>query len=121
MNVEGFERISDWAGFHHEKLNGKGYPFHFVADMLDTGSRIMAVADLFSAITEQRPYHVGLPREQALTVLDENARSGGIDGDLVALLSEHYEEINNLREERSRAEGVHYYKSLGGKPRTQGV
>ena len=55
MNLEGFEKIANWAAFHHEKLNGKGYPFHLDASSLDTGARIMAVADIFSAITEVRP------------------------------------------------------------------
>ena len=112
MNVEGFEKITQWAGFHHEKLNGKGYPFHIGADMLDTGSRIMAVADIFSAITEVRPYRAGMTREQALGVLNDNVRAGGIDGDLVALLGEHYEEIDRLREEVSRTEGARYYESI---------
>ena len=113
MNVEGFEKISMWAGFHHEKLNGKGYPFHIGGDQLDTGSRIMAVADIFSAITEIRPYRAEMSREQAMNVLNENVRSGGIDGDLVALLNEHYEEINRLREEAAQTEGNRYYESIG--------
>lgn len=112
MNIEGFERISAWAGFHHEKLNGKGYPFHLGASDLDTGSRIMAVADIFSAITERRPYRPGMDRKAAMEVLAENVRSGGIDGELVALLSEHYEEINFAREEASKREDARYYESI---------
>jgi len=112
MNVEGFEKISQWAGFHHEKLNGKGYPFHMNADMLDTGARIMAVADIFSAITEVRPYRAGMDRVHAFEVLRENVRDGGIDGDLVALLDEHYEEIDRAREEAARSEGSRYYASI---------
>ncbi|MBQ9468485.1 MAG: HD domain-containing protein [Clostridia bacterium] len=116
MNVEGFEKISEWAGFHHEKLNGKGYPFHLSAADLDTGSRIMAVADIFSAITEVRPYRKGMSREEAFGVLNENVRSGGIDGELVALLGEHYEEIDRLREEAARSEGERYYISINRMP-----
>lgn len=112
MNVEGFETISNWAGFHHEKLNGKGYPFHFGAADLDTGARIMAVADIFSAITEVRPYRAGMDREAAMKVLAENVRDGGIDGDLVALLSDHYAEINTARETASQIEGKRYYDSI---------
>ena len=69
--VTGFEWISDWASFHHEKLNGAGYPFHLAADRLDVGARIMAVADIFSAITEVRPYRDGMDRTAAMAVLDE--------------------------------------------------
>ena len=35
LDVKGFDKIANWAGYHHEKLNGRGYPFHFGADMLD--------------------------------------------------------------------------------------
>ena len=89
MDVEGFGKIADWAGFHHEKLNGRGYPFHFDAPMLDQGARIMAVADIFSAITEERPYRKGMDKENALKVLHENVESGGISGELVELLEAH--------------------------------
>ena len=109
---DGFDRIAHWAGFHHEQLNGQGYPFRHDADELDLGSRIMAVADIFSAITEVRPYRKGMNREQALNVLNENAKNGGIDGDLVALLHEHYDEIDYLRVTAARAEGARYYDSL---------
>ena len=112
LNIEGFEKISAWASFHHEKLNGKGYPFHLGAADLDTGSRIMAVADIFSAITEVRPYRAGMGREEAFAVLRDNVKSGGIDGDLAALLDEHYEEIDRLREEAARREGIRYYQSM---------
>lgn len=96
------------------KLNGKGYPFHFGAADLDTGARIMAVADVFSAITEVRPYRAGMDRKAAMNVLAENVRDGGIDGDLVALLSDHYEEINTARETASQIEGKRYFDSIRG-------
>ena len=54
--------------------------------MLDTGARIMAIADIFSAITEDRPYRDGMKREAAMTVLREQVEKGGLDGDLVELL-----------------------------------
>ena len=112
MGVDGFEKIADWAGFHHEKLNGKGYPFHFDAPMLDMGSRIMAVADIFSAITEERPYRKGMDKAAALKVLHENVESGGISGEIVELLEAHYEEVDVARDARSREAGKRYFASL---------
>lgn len=112
MDVEGFGKIADWAGFHHEKLNGRGYPFHFDASMLDLGSRIMAVADIFSAITEERPYRKGMDKETALKVLHENVESGGISGEIVELLEAHYEEVDAARDARSREAGKRYFASL---------
>ena len=112
MDVEGFGKIADWAGFHHEKLNGRVYPFHFDAPMLDQGARIMAVADIFSAITEERPYRKGMDKENALKVLHENVESGGISGELVELLEAHYEEVDAARDARSREAGKRYFASL---------
>lgn len=108
-DVEGFEEISNRAGYHHEKLNGNGYPFHFDARWLDAGSRIMAVADIFSAITEERPYRKPMEKEQALKVLKENVDKGDIDGAIVALLEKNYERVNDARIRKSREEGRRYF------------
>lgn len=112
MDIDGFEDIANWAGFHHEKLNGRGYPFHFDRDGLDLGSRIMAVADIFSAITEDRPYRKGMPREQVIQVLRENVEREAIDGALVELLIAHYDEVDAAREKQSHEAGSRYYDSM---------
>lgn len=112
MNVAGFDKIANWAGFHHEKLNGKGYPFHYTAGQLDTGARIMAIADIFSAVTEHRPYRAGMSREETLKVMEENVKVGATCGDLTALLAEHYEEIDRVRDEASREAGKRYFDSI---------
>ena len=113
QDVEGFEKIAKWAAYHHEKLNGKGYPFHLRAEELDEGCRIMAVADIFSAITEVRPYRKGMNKEQAQKVLLENAERGEIYKKTVDLLMSHYDEVDAVREKKSREIGKRYYASLG--------
>ena len=60
------ETINIWGSLHHEKLDGSGYPFHLKADELPLGSRIMAVADIFAALTEDRPYRQGMQPQKAL-------------------------------------------------------
>jgi HD-GYP domain-containing protein (c-di-GMP phosphodiesterase class II) len=90
-DAKGYDQIINWAADHHEKLNGTGYPFHKSGDELVIHQRIMAVADIFSAITEDRPYCPGMNKEQALAVLHDNVASGGIDGEIVDLLEKHYE------------------------------
>ena len=50
--VRGLELINTWGSLHHEQLNGNGYPFHLQAEELTLGSRIMAIADIFTALTE---------------------------------------------------------------------
>ena len=47
--VNDFEDIRAWAAFHHEKLNGKGYPFGKTADELNEPERIMACIDIYQA------------------------------------------------------------------------
>ena len=113
LEIDGFQDIWHWANQHHEKLNGKGYPFHRKADDLDTGDRIMAVADIFSAITEERPYRAGMTREQAADVLNGDVKAGGICGDIVALLLDNYEQVDAARDAASRIAGKRYFDSLG--------
>lgn len=112
MDIPGFERIADWAGYHHEKLNGRGYPFHFGGDRLDLGCRIMAVADIFSAITEERPYRAGMPREQAQKVLLENVASGATCEGITTLLLDHYDQVDAARDQAARQAGKRYFDSM---------
>lgn len=81
--VEGFERIARWIGTHHETLDGKGYPFQISENEIELGSRIVAIADVFSALVEDRPYRSGMTGEEALAVLRELASCNKIDPKLV--------------------------------------
>ena len=105
-------RICDWAALHHEKLNGTGYPFRLEARQLSLGSRIMAVADIFSAITEDRPYRKGMPREQVIAVLRANVEREAIDGEIVEILIAHFDEVDAARAKNSREAGRRYYDSM---------
>ncbi|MBE3519517.1 MAG: HD domain-containing protein [Firmicutes bacterium] len=83
--VPGFDRIRDWASFHHERLDGRGYPFGLDSSSLSTEARIVAVCDVFSALSDDRPYRPGLPREQVQSILTAMAESGALDGEIVSL------------------------------------
>jgi len=109
MDIEGFDEIADWAGFHHEKLNGKGYPFHLDGGFLSLGSQIMTVADIFSAITEERPYRKPMSRETAMKVMWENVERGEISRDVVQLLDANYDIVNDARKKRSQEAGARYF------------
>lgn len=63
------QHVIEWAAFHHERLDGKGYPFGITADKLDTGSRLMTIADIFVALTEERPYRKALTPEKAMEII----------------------------------------------------
>ncbi len=58
--VPAFSEIAVLAGQHHEKLDGSGYPFHLLGDQLSIESRILTVADVFSAMMESRSYRQDL-------------------------------------------------------------
>ena len=114
LDIDGFRDIRHWAYNHHEKLTGRGYPFHFDSASLDLGDRIMAVADIFSAITEERPYRAGMTREQAANVLRGDANGGNICSDVVELLLDNYERVDSARDRYSRIAGKRYFDSLEG-------
>jgi HD-GYP domain-containing protein (c-di-GMP phosphodiesterase class II) len=95
--IGGFEDIAKWASFHHERLDGKGYPFHLSGSELSLGSRIMCVSDVFTAVTENRPYRRGTERKETLPILLSLVKSGSLDGNIVRILEDHYEEIDTIR------------------------
>ena len=68
-----FREMSVIAGEHHEKLDGSGYPDRLIARDLSRESRIIAVADVFGALTEDRPYRAGLSLEDTLSIMTEFA------------------------------------------------
>ena len=81
-----YPHLKEWAAFHHEKLDGSGYPFRIPGEKLSLGARIMAVADIFQALSEDRPYRPGLSLTETRQILDKSVASGKIDADLTRLL-----------------------------------
>lgn len=82
--------VPEWAGSHHELLNGSGYPQQLSGAQIPTEVRILTILDIFDALTaDDRPYKPGMPVERALSVLDEMAnREGKLDAGLVRLFAE---------------------------------
>ncbi len=68
-----YRELADIAGAHHEKLDGTGYPDRLQASDLPLEARILAVADIYGALTEDRPYRPGFSREQALAIMEGDA------------------------------------------------
>jgi putative nucleotidyltransferase with HDIG domain len=67
--IEPFREIAIVAGEHHEKLDGTGYPHRLTAADLSIESRIVAVADVYSALSEDRPYRAGLQDRQIVPIM----------------------------------------------------
>lgn len=86
--VPGFENVSLWASEHHERLNANGYPIKKRGQDISVGGRILAIADVFDALTSRRPYraHVYEPMD-ALPILGQG-RYRLFDSHLVGELRE---------------------------------
>lgn len=82
-----YQNVALYAASHHEKLNGKGYPQGLDAKKLPLQSRILAIADIFEALTAaDRPYKKGNKLSEALRVLAELAENKDIDAGLLDVL-----------------------------------
>ncbi|MFL0196657.1 HD-GYP domain-containing protein [Clostridium sp. WILCCON 0269] len=86
--------ISEWASNHHEKLNGQGYPRGLNANDLSEESRIMAVCDIYQALTENRPYRKSLNTESVFKMMDEMVSGGFICGMALKHLKETIFSLN---------------------------
>lgn len=82
-DIEGLERICQWASNHHEKLDGGGYPFGKTADELDFNSRLMGCIDVYQAISEERPYHPERTHEETMALLYSMTENGKLDPQIV--------------------------------------
>ena len=77
--VKGFEDIVDIAANHHERLDGAGYPFRIPGDRLTDLEKIMAVCDVYQALTEKRPYRDQLSSEKVWGIIDGMAEDMHLD------------------------------------------
>ncbi|TAL61486.1 MAG: HD domain-containing protein, partial [Legionella sp.] len=80
---KGLKNVPLLAGCHHEKINGTGYPRGLTKDQMPMQARMIAIADVFEALTaEDRPYKKSMPLSQTLTILGKMKVDGHIDPDL---------------------------------------
>lgn len=86
-------RLLEIISQHHERLDGSGYPGGLKDQDILLQSRIIAIVDIYDAITMARHYKPALPREKALGILWQEARAGRIDARLVELLDAHIERV----------------------------
>lgn len=82
-SIRGMEELQPWAALHHEKLDGTGYPFGLPGSKLGHIERMMAVADIYQALTEFRPYRKPSSHDDAIALLRKMAGAGKVDAALV--------------------------------------
>ena len=77
------KNVPEFAGGHHERIDGKGYPRGLTRDQMSVPARVMAIADIFEALTARdRPYKKGKRLSESLHILGKFALNGHIDPDL---------------------------------------
>ena len=96
-SIPGFTCVRDWGGRHHERLDGTGYPHGICGTNLSLPMRIIAVADVFTALTEDRPYRAGMPLAEAMGIIESMAELCYLDANVVALLAEYVVVVNRAR------------------------
>jgi len=92
------------AAFHHERVDGTGYPYHLRDGEIPVGGKIMAVADVFDALTSDRPYRKPTTQEEAFAILE-----GGVgkhfDGEVVAAFKRYFSKRQAKEQEEAKAKG----------------
>ena len=75
--------VPEYAGGHHERMDGKGYPKGLTRDQMSVQARVMGIADIFEALTaKDRPYKPGMKLSQAMGIMQRFKQNGHIDPDL---------------------------------------
>lgn len=80
--------IPYWAGSHHENLLGTGYPFHRPGKALDLEARVISVADIFQALSQERPYRGQWSKDRVYSHLQSLVAQEKVDAHVVALLGD---------------------------------
>jgi len=106
--VEGYEIVKKLRSlketlplirWHHERMDGQGYPDGLTGDQIPLLVRILAVADVYDSLSSMRPYRGAIPAEACMGILKSNAASGGLDAALV----DHFEAALEANRHGSRS------------------
>lgn len=94
--------VAKLIGAHHENYDGSGYPRHLKGADIPIGARIIAVADIFDAMTSDRPYRKGLPAERVVLEMKKVAGTQ-LDPEIVRIFIEHNLHDMNIDAQRIQA------------------
>jgi putative nucleotidyltransferase with HDIG domain len=96
--IEAYREILPMIRQHHEWFNGKGYPDGIAGEAITIGARILAAADIYDALSSERPYRPALDPDQALQIVQENA-GGHLDPVVVDALVKVLEKDTAFKEQ----------------------
>ena len=103
--IKSFDTVSNWIKYHHERVDGTGY-YHLRNDQIPLASRLLAVADTYSAMTMERSYRATMTHEEAISELKQAAGTQ-LDADIVNIFchipyKKIEESMNDVRRAMSR-------------------
>ncbi len=101
--IEDYAEVVHVAMQHHEWFDGNGYPDHLAGEEITLGGRILAVTDVFDALTSERPYRTGMPLDRAIQIIKE-----GIGTQFDPRVVEAFLEVVGDEQQHSRAEPQSY-------------
>ena len=87
---------------HHEKMDGRGYPQGLTGDQLTISERIVAVADIISALTGKRSYKDSFDKETIIDILQRQSENGKLSSDVVAASIQNYDSIMKSTQEKCK-------------------
>ncbi|HKL41076.1 MAG TPA: HD domain-containing phosphohydrolase [Clostridia bacterium] len=111
-NIDGFHEIAFIASAHHEKHDGKGYPYHLKKENFNLEIDILSVADIFCALRENRPYKNIYPIKRCIEIF-ETSFIKVLNEELIHLLINNIELIDNKRLISQRDARTFYLASVG--------
>lgn len=112
-DIKGLEDICSWASMHHEKHDGSGYPYHADSSEMSIEMEIMAYADIFTALTENRPYRSAKDNETVLQIIRDEYMPQ-LSKDIYALIEQHVDELNRVRSQAQMSAQREYQRAMFG-------
>jgi putative two-component system response regulator len=95
-SLKSFENIKTIIRHHHEKLDGSGYPDNLTASQIDIYTRIIAIVDIYDALTDDRPYRRAMSKTQAFSILQSDVEKGLLDASIVEMLRNEVSKKDDL-------------------------
>lgn len=90
--IKGFKSIAYLASLHHETLDAKGYPYNLKESEIPFEARIIAIADIFQALIQDRPYREGLSINDSFDILYNMAKEGKVDLQIMEMLKNNLDD-----------------------------
>ena len=84
---------------HHEKVNGRGYPYGIEDEEMTLAEKIVAVADIYSALSGKRSYKDKFDKEKIISIMEQLAEQSHNDKDVIQVLVDNFDEISNYVEQ----------------------